>query len=57
MNMEGGEVAEDDGRGCEAEGDIIGQRVKLLTDGRGYMEQTGHHTVEEVKDSSHNNEQ
>ena len=57
MDMEGGEVTEDDGGGGEAEGDIVGQRVELLSDGRGNVEQTGHHTVEEVEDSPYDDEQ
>lgn len=37
--------------GCrgQTEGYIIGQRVKFLTYGRRYMEQTGTHAVKEIK--------
>ena len=57
MDMEGTEVTEDDGGGGEAEGDIVGQRVELLANGGGDMEQTGHHTVEEVEDSPNDDKQ
>ena len=57
MDMEGTEVTEDDGGGGEAEGDIVGQRVEFLSDGGGDVEQACHHTVEEVEDSTHDDEQ
>ena len=57
MDMESAEVAEDDGRRCKTKGDIICQRVELLTNRGGNMEQTGHHAVEEIKHSTYDNKE
>ena len=47
--MECAEIAEDDGRRCKAEGNVISQRVEFLADRRRNPKQTGTHAIEEIK--------
>ena len=57
MDMEGAEIAEHDGGGRKAESDIVGQGVELLANRGGYVQQTGHHTVEEIEDGTDHDEE
>ena len=47
--MERTEITENYRRWSKSESDIICQGVEFLTDGRADMQQTCHHTVEEVE--------
>ena len=42
-------MCKDDGGRCHAEGDIVGQRVELLTNGRRHVQEARAHAIEEVE--------
>ena len=51
------EEVEQDGGGGEAEGDVVGQRIEFLADGRGDVQQAGRHPVEEVEHGADDDKQ